>query len=52
MKLSTLIRWILSCALLYGVFTETGVWTTIAMTLFMIFLEMMTLSILHKKNKA
>ena len=28
----TWIRWIFTLALLYGVYTETGIWTTISLT--------------------
>ena len=30
---STIIRYILTAALLYGVYTETGIWTTLVLAL-------------------
>jgi len=32
-RISTIIRLILTAALLYGIYTETGIWTTITLTL-------------------
>ena len=39
-----IIRLILTLALLYGVYTETGIWTTIALALIALSLEILSLS--------
>ena len=42
-----IIRWILTIALIYGVFTETGIFTAISM--FLIFVSMELMGIMKKK---
>lgn len=42
-KIQNLIRWILTAALLYGVYTETGIWTAISIFLIFAGFEMITL---------
>lgn len=38
--LTKIIRWILSTLLLYGAYTETGFWTTVALTLIILRCEL------------
>ncbi len=40
-----IIRWLLTALLMYGVYTETGIWTTIALTLVSVSLEIINFSI-------
>jgi len=40
MNITNIIRFILSIAILYGVFTETGIWTTISLFLILLKFEM------------
>lgn len=47
MKKTTIIRLIMSLALVYGVFTETGVWT--AVSIFLMFVKAEVIAILFKK---
>ena len=37
------IRWALTAALVFGVYTETGIWTAISMTLIFVAIEIITL---------
>lgn len=41
MKIKVIIRWTLSIALIYGVFTETGIFTAISMFLIFVSIELM-----------
>lgn len=43
-------RYILSMALLYGIYTETGIWTTIALALIMVSHEFLG-SYVHKNTE-
>lgn len=42
-KITDMIRWVANVALLYGVYTETGVWTVIAITLGLLGIEITTI---------
>jgi len=53
MKMSRVIvfiRWTLSALLIYGVYTETGIFTTIALGLSVISIEIMSSSIKHVRE--
>jgi len=46
----SVIRYILTMALLYGVYTETGIWTTLALLLSVIGIEANT-SLIKRRNR-
>jgi len=50
MKITTYIRWILSILLVYGIYTETGIWTMIAFILIVGENEVKTLVKEHAKH--
>ena len=38
--ITTIIRWILTALLIYGIYTETGIWTVLFATLIIIEIEL------------
>ena len=52
-RIPTIIRWLLTLLILYGAYTETGIWTTLALFLWAVSSELNSMAIVkNAESKA